>query len=77
MKTTCGKFYDMNKPLDEPEIILLENLEKEAYRLQFLINTNNEHIKKELEVSLRAGEVIGEIYDALLKEYRNPEALLL
>ena len=67
----------MNKPLDEPEIILLENLEKEAYRLQFLINTNNEHIKKELEVSLRAGEVIGEIYDALLKEYRNPEALLL
>ena len=66
------EIHDMSKPLDEPEIILLEDLEKEAYRLQFLINTNNEHIKKELEVSLRAGEVIGEIYDALLKEYRNP-----
>ena len=66
------EIHDMSKPLDEPEVILLEDLEKEAYRLQFLVNTKNEHIKKELEVSLRAGEVIGEIYDALLKEYRNP-----
>ena len=66
------EIHDMSKPLDEPEVIMLEDLEKEAYRLQFIVNTHNEHIKKELEVSLRAGEVIGEIYDALLKEYRNP-----
>ena len=66
------EIHDMSKPLAEPEVVLLEDLEKESYRLQFLIDSENEHIRKEMEVSLRAGEVIGEIYDAFLKEYRNP-----
>ena len=66
------EIHDMSKPLAEPEVILLEDLEKESYRLQFLVDSENEHIRKEMEVSLRAGEVIGEIYDAFLKEYRNP-----
>ena len=67
------EIHDMSKPLAEPEVVLLENLEKESYRLQFLVDSENEHIKKEMEVSLKAGEIIGEIYEALLKEYRNPE----
>ena len=67
------EIHDMTKPLEEPEVILLQDLEKEYYRLQFLVDSTNEHIKKEMEVSLRAGEIIGEIYDALLKEYRNPD----
>ena len=64
--------YDMEHPNSEPEIILLENLEKEYYRLQFLVNTQNEHIKKEMEVSLKAGELVGKLYDALLKQYNSP-----
>ena len=67
------EIHDMTKPLEESEVILLQDLEKEYYRLQFLVDSDNEHIKKEMEVSLRAGEIIGEIYDALLKEYRNPD----
>ncbi len=67
------EIHDMTNPLTEPEVVLLEDLEKEAYRLQFLVDSENEHIRKELEVSLRAGEIIGEIYDAFLKEYRNPD----
>lgn len=67
------EIHDMSKPLAEPEVVLLEDLEKESYRLQFLVDSENEHIKKEMEVSLKAGEIIGEIYEALLKEYRNPE----
>lgn len=66
------EIHDMSKPLAEPEVVLLEDLEKEHYRLQFLVDSENEHIRKEMEVSLKAGEVIGEIYDAFLKEYRNP-----
>ncbi|NLB42838.1 MAG: class I SAM-dependent DNA methyltransferase, partial [Clostridiales bacterium] len=31
------------------------------------------NIKKALEVSLQAGELVGALYDALLKEYNNPE----
>ena len=66
------EIHDMSKPLAEPEVVMLGDLEKESYRLQFLVDSENEHIRKEMEVSLRAGEVIGEIYEAFLKEYRNP-----
>ena len=66
------EIHDMSKPLADPEVVLLEDLEKESYRLMFLVDSENEHIRKEMEVSLKAGEVIGEIYEAFLKEYRNP-----
>jgi len=61
--------YDMERPKGEPQIILLENLEKEYYRLQFLVDEGNEHLKRELEVSVKAGEIVGLIYDVLLEQY--------
>ena len=61
--------YDMEQPNGEPEQILLENLGKEYYRLQFLVNDKSGHITKEMEVSMKAGEIVGHIYDALLKQY--------
>lgn len=66
--------YDMEKPGGEPERILLENLPTEYYRLQFLVNQGDEHVQKEMEVSLQAGELVGKLYNALLKQYRNPES---
>lgn len=47
-------------------------LEKEYHRLQFLVDTTSEHIKKEMEISLKAGELVGVLYDALLAQYQNP-----
>lgn len=35
--------YNMEKPNGEPEEILLKNLEKEYYRLQFIVDTENEN----------------------------------
>ncbi len=61
--------YDMERPNVEPEQILLENLEREYYRLRFLVDTKSEHLTKEMEVSLKAGEIVGKIYDALLAQY--------
>lgn len=66
------EIHDMNRPNDEPEIILLADLEKEYSRLDFLVDTGKEHIKKEMEVSLQAGELVGVLYDALLKQYKDP-----
>ena len=66
--------YDMEKPNGEPEQILLKDLPKEYYRLQFLVNTGDEHIKKEMEVSLQAGELVGKLYNAILKQYKNPDS---
>lgn len=57
----------------EPEEILLENLEKKYYRLQFLVETGNEHLKREMEISIQAGELVGKLYDEILKLYINPE----
>ena len=69
--------YDMEQPNGEPEQILLENLGKEYYRLMFLVDSKNEHLSKEMEVSIQAGEIVGRIYEALLKQYddNSPEAL--
>lgn len=66
--------HDMNRPNDAPEVVKLEDLEKEYPRLQFLTDTGNENIKKEMEISLQAGEIVGKLYDALLKQYREPDS---
>ena len=66
--------YDMERPTGDPEIIRLQDLEKEYYRLQFLVDTGDTNIKKEMEVSLQAGEIVGVLYEALLKQYKDPEA---
>jgi putative type II restriction endonuclease len=63
--------YDMNNPNGEPEEILLQNLSKEYYRLSFLVDSKNEHIKKEEELSFKAGELVGKLYDAFSKEYKD------
>lgn len=70
--------YDMEKPNGEPEEIKLCDLEKEYYRLKFLVDEKDEHIKKEMEVSIKAGELVGKLYDSILKQYKdptNPESL--
>ncbi len=65
--------YDMEKPNSEPELILLKNLPKEYYRLQFLVDTGDENIHREMEVSVKAGKLVGVLYDEILKQYHNPE----
>ncbi len=69
--------YDMEHPGTEPESILLENLGREYYRLQFLVDSRSEHLRKEMQVSMQAGEIVGRIYEALLTQYddSSPEAL--
>ena len=64
--------YDMERPGGEPEEILLKNLDKEYYRLQFLVDNGNEHLKREMEVSIAAGEIVGLLYDAFAKQYADP-----
>ena len=74
---TCNfqefQIYDMKQPDVEPEILLLENFEKEYHRLNFLVNSQDDHIKKEMEVSISAGKIVGLLYDAFSKRYENPD----
>lgn len=69
--------YDMENPKGEPQRIFLKDLGREYYRLQFLVETGNEHLQKELEVSMKAGTIVGKLYDAFIREYGDddPDAL--
>lgn len=65
--------HDMNRPNDPPEIVKLSDLAKDYSRLQFLVDTGNEHIRKEMEVSLQAGDLVGRLYETLLTQYKDPK----
>ena len=65
--------YDMEKPTGEPDSILLKDLPKEYYRLQFLIEEKSELLHREEQISIKAGELVGKLYDAILKQYIHPD----
>ena len=65
--------HDMERPNDPPEVIQLADLEKEYHRLSFLVDDSNVHLKKEMEVSIQAGEIVGVLYDKILAQYKDPK----
>lgn len=65
--------YDMENPQGEPEVVLLENLEKEYNRLSFLVDNGSAHIRREMEISFKAGDIVGKLYDEMLKQYPDPD----
>lgn len=69
--------YDMENPNGEPSRILLKDLEREFYRLDFLVKQQGVHLQKELEVSMKAGEIVGKLYDAFIEQYdeEDPQSL--
>lgn len=56
------------------EEILLSNLEKECHRFGFIIDKDKQILQREMEISLKAGELVGKMYDAIKKQYKNPDA---
>ena len=66
--------YDMDHREAEPEHIFLKDLDKDFARLQFLTDSKKTSISPEEQVSLKAGELVGKLYDAILKQYKNPES---
>lgn len=65
--------HDMERPSDPPQIIELKDLEKEFYRLRFLVDSGSTMTPEQLNVSVEAGALVGEIYDALLHQYKTPD----
>ena len=66
--------YNMNKPNGEPDEILLKDLPKQFYQLAFLTVQKSELLKKEEQISIDAGNLVGKLYDALIKQYKNPDS---
>jgi len=65
--------HDMNNPLADPTKVLLKDLDKDFHLMEFLVDGSTREIQREKELSIKAGELVGELYDMLLPQYRNPE----
>ena len=65
------RVYDMDSEEADKhfEAIRLEDLPREYYRLEFLVDKNNETIRREEELSIEAGKLVDKIYKPLLKQY--------
>ena len=65
--------YDMDTRIPEPTKFTLAEIPTKYSLFEFLINQKQQKISQEMEISVKAGEFVGLIYDALLKQYINPE----
>ena len=65
--------YDMEL-MSEPTKILLEELPEKFSVFDFMIDANKNKIRLEVELSLKAGEIVGKLYGALKKNYLNPNS---
>lgn len=74
---TCNfsefRIYDQNdeKPASHPTVIELKELGTDYYRLGFLVPGSIDRIQKEVAVSVKAGELVGRLYDAFAEEYEK------
>ena len=65
--------YDRNAAKPEPVKIALSDLQSKYHMLDFLVNQETKKISDEMKVSLQAGELVGKLYDAFSKQYKNPD----
>ena len=68
------EIHDMNRPYDEPVVILLKDLPNEYSKLSFITDAQRLHIQHEKQVSLDAGKIVGRLYDALSKQYIDQDS---
>ncbi len=65
--------YDLNENLDTPKIeMTLADIAVEPHRLAFLADKEKTAADHQLQVSLKAGEIVGRLYDVLEKQYVQP-----
>lgn len=65
--------YDMEQPTGTPERIGLKDLADKYDDMTFLVDAGDDSVKKETEVSVAAGELVGKLYEALQKQYTAPD----
>ena len=65
--------YDMDRRGSDPEIVNLKDLPDNYEKLLFLIDENKKLIHKEDRISLEAGKIVGELYNLLLQQYKDPD----
>lgn len=67
------EIHDLKKPGEAPTIIDLSNLPNDIGLFRFFVSQKDEDIKRELDISIEAGEIVGRLYDALREKYVYPD----
>ena len=65
--------YDMNQIEPEPTKILLGDLQNKYALLNFLVKSEVKKVSQEMDISIKAGDIVGLLYDAFLEQYKIPE----
>ena len=65
--------YDRDAVKPDPVKITLTDLPAKYHMLDFLVNKEVKKVTDEMKISLQAGELVGQLYDAFLKQYKDPE----
>lgn len=68
------RIYNMDDRNAPPQIVYLKNLQDDYKYLDFLIDKEVKDVTKEQDLSVQAGKIVGEIYAALKKQYKDPES---
>lgn len=68
--------YDMNTKVPEDNVtkINIEDLQSQYSLLDFLLSKKVKKITEEMELSLKAGELVGKIHDRFEEQYNDPLA---
>lgn len=67
------EIHDMNKPGDPPVVILLEEVRNKLPLFDFMFKGDVRELSHEMEISVRAGEIVGILYDKLVAQYKEPD----
>lgn len=74
---TCNfdefRIYDLNHPENEYVQVFLEELPDQIHLFSFFTDKSNSRLVKEKELSVKAGELVGELYKVLSAQYQNIE----
>jgi hypothetical protein len=67
--------YDMSVMQPKPTVIPLADLQSKYHLLDFLADREQKKLTMEMELSLKAGELVGKIHDRFLEKYHDPMAV--
>lgn len=69
------RIHDLNEeyPEDNYITVKLEDLPDQTYLFDFFFDKSQSRLVKEKELSVEAGEIVGKLYDAFAKQYKNLE----
>ncbi|MBD5552368.1 MAG: methylase [Lachnospiraceae bacterium] len=74
---TCNfksfEIHDMNRPSEPPVVVLLEELRNKLPLFDFMFKEDVKELSREMEISVKAGEIVGVLYDKLIVQYKEPD----